>query len=479
MSLATETVWSGIKIQLSQRIPQVLFDQWFSRAEIVSWDGLSLELGVQNRFFKSRIETTYMATLADAVEAAVGHRVSVTVSVSPKLLAAFRKSQTEMLAEASKMEGEAPPPALLAKPEPKQIRGLALNPAFVFDSFVIGASNRLSHAVALRAVDNPGEFNCIYLCGQHGVGKTHLLQALCHETRRRRPDALVMYVTCERFVADFTSAHANGRLKEFRSAYRACDVLAFDELQALGVGNKAGTQAALLGIVDELAAKGKQVVFAGTQTPAELDGVDAKLRDRLTAGFVDRIALPDEATRCELVARKLAEHRLEIPETAVALMARELYGNVRKLEGAVRRLAALIEFEGMEPTTSCIRLALEVGVRGTGRTALTARDVIDAVAEEYGVAPEALTGRGRAHALRLARQLAMALCRRLVGLRYAELGETFGGRSHATVITALKNIPSELFSSGIEGRPLERILFRLGVSIKPEELSGSRQRGLF
>lgn len=478
MSLVDEAVWSEIKLQLSQRIPQVLFDQWFSRAEILSWDGAHLELGVQNRFFKSRIETTYMAALADAVEVAVGRRVPVTVSVSPKLLAAFRKSQTEMLAEAAKM-GDAPLPAPSSTPEPKKIKGLALNPAFTFDSFVIGASNRLSHAVALRAVDTPDGFNCIYLCGQHGVGKTHLLQALCHETRRRRPEAVVMYVTCERFVADFTSAHATGRLKEFRATYRGCDVLAFDELQALGVGNKAGTQAALLGIVDELAARGRQVVFAGTQAPAELEGVDAKLRDRLMAGFVDRIALPDEATRCEMVVRKLAERRIEIPKAAVTMLARELHGNVRKLEGTVRRLAALIEFEGMEPTTRCIRLALEVGAPGKGRTALTCKDIIEAVAEEYGVTAEAVIGRGRAQALRSARQLAMALCRRLIGLRYAELGETFGGRSHATVITTLKNISADMFSSGLEGRPLERILFRLGVSIKPEELLGPKQRGLF
>lgn len=440
----------------------------------------ALELGVQNRFFKSRIETTYLTLLREAAAKVMGRPVRVSVSVSPRLFAAFRESQERVSQELAAMEVESqtapetPPPA----PKPAVRHGQELNRDFTFERFVVGASNRLSQAVALKAVECPGEYGRIYFCGQHGVGKTHLLQAICHETRRLRPEAVVVYVTCERFVADFIAAHAGGKMKEFRSFYRNLDVLAFDELQALGVGNKNASQAELMGIIDALDTKGKQVVFGATHAPNELEGIDPKLMDRLGAGFVDKLSIPDERTRRDLIVKKLAERGLEVPKAALNLMARDLSGNVRKLEGTVSRLAALIEIEGMEPTTNCIRMALEVFTPTPRRAALTFDDIIQAAAEEYGVTAEAVTGRGRAHAIRSARQLAVVLCRRLLGGRYADIGAVFDGRSHTTIISIVEKAPKEMFSSGLEGRPLERVLFRLGIGIKPEELI-ERQGELF
>ncbi|MCC8180907.1 MAG: hypothetical protein LIP23_08375, partial [Planctomycetes bacterium] len=254
--------------------------------------------------------------------------------------------------------------------------------------------------------------------------------------------------------------------------------LAFEEVQVLGVGSKAGSKAELIGIIDDLDAKGKQVLFASTSYPTALEGVEDQLRDRLRAGFVDQLLLPDMDTRRQLVVRKLAERELCLPGEAVDLLARELTGNVRKLEGSVLRLAALIQIENMQPTTNCIRMALEVAKPASRTSALTYMDVIKAVAEEFGVAAEAITGRGRAAPIRKARQLAVALCRHVVGGRLTELGEAFGNRSHATIISILGKISPEYFSDGLESRPVERILFRLGVSIKPQEIIG-RQKGLF
>jgi chromosomal replication initiation ATPase DnaA len=174
----------------------------------------------------------------------------------------------------------------------------------------------------------------------------------------------------------------------------------------------------------------------------------------------------------------MAEKGLRLPDEAVGMMARELTGNIRHLEGKVSRLAALMRIEGMEPTTSCIRMALEVSTPGAKRSALMLQDVVGAVAEEYGLTPGAVLGRGRAAVLRRARQVAVVLCRKLLGARYVELGLAFGGRSHATIVAMTKGIPAGAFSAGLEGRQVERILFRLGVTMKPEEIL-ERQRSLF
>lgn len=480
--LVEEQLLAALQDGLRRRMPRALYEQWFSGTEIVSRDAGRLELGVKNRFFKSWIETRYMTVLRDAAAEAAGAPVEVSVAVSAGLYARFREAQEKDRAEAARLV----PARLDAASVPEApLRGarsatppLEVNPEFTFANFVTGSSNRLSHAVALRAAEAPGEYGRLFFCGQHGVGKTHLLQAICSEVRRLRPSAVVRYVTCERFMADFIAAHAEGNLAAFRAGYRDCDLLAIDQVQILGQGNKSATQAELLGIIDQAETRGRQIVFASTLAPDELEGVDARLRDRLGAGFVDRLSLPDEETRRRLIAGKMAERGLRLPDEAVGMMARELTGNVRHLEGKVSRLAALMRIEGMEPTTSCIRMALDVSTPGAKRSALECPDIISAVAEEYGLTPEAVTGRGRTAALRRARLAAVVLCRKLLGMRYVDLGVAFGGRSHATIISMMKAVPAEAFSAGLEGRAVERILFRLGVTMKPEEIL-ERQRGLF
>lgn len=483
MPLLDEALLEGIQAQIKLRLPEALYTHWFSRIEILAWDGACLEIGVPNRFFKDRIETSYLGLLRDAAGAVAGGAVAVTLAISPRLFKAFEKERQAALAEAEKMElPQIQPPASpdhVRRAAETSFAGLPLNPEYTFENFVVGASNRLSHAVALRTLEGSGGlYTRVLFFGQHGVGKTHLLQAVCREAEKRRPDSRVVYVTCRRFVDDFGQAHSSGRIKEFRAWYRGADVLAFDELQALGDGNKAATQAELLSMIDEMDARGGRILFASTLAPADLEGVDAKLRDRLAAGFVDNLSLPDENTRQDLISRKMAEHSIELPQTAVNLIAREVTGNVRTLEGTINRLAALIELEGMEPTLSCIRMAMEVSRPASRKTALTFADVIQAVAEEFGLTAEAVVGRARSLPIKKARQVAIVLCRRLVGGRYADLGAAFGGRSHATIISVMKNLPRGMFSSGLESRPVERILFRLGVSVKPEELL-ERQRELF
>lgn len=483
--MVAEEIQVQLQAALRERLPEALFEQWFSGIEVVACSGTQLELGVKNRFFKNWIESRYLDTLSQAAESCLGKPVAVTVSVSARLYASFRDAQEKALEEANSLTAqpetdaaEFNAPEMPRSPRRDSFSGMRLNPDFTFDSFVTGGSNRLSQAVALRAVEAPEDFDRLYFCGEHGVGKTHLLQAICRETLIRNPDAKVVYVTCERFVADFVAAHAKGDLAGFRANYRDCDVLAVDQVQVLGQGSKTATQSELLGILDDMSARGKQAVFAATLSPAELEGVDARLRDRLGAGFVDRLLLPDENVRRKLIVRKLAEKGVRLPDDALEMIARETTGNVRRLEGAVNRLAALIALGGMPANLSCLRMALEVSTPAGKRTALTLPDIVDAVAGEFGLATDMVLGRGRTATARRARTVAVILCRKLLGTSYAEIGERFGARSHATVISMVKKAAPEWFSTGLESRPVERILFRLGVGVKPEELL-ERQGGLF
>lgn len=474
-----EEIAALLQNELKKHLHEALYEQWFSDMEVVSSSDTDLELGVKNRFFKSWIETRYLDVVREAAQQCFGKPVTVTISVSPRLYTSFRQAQEKALVEAS---ASVRPVELRAPEQPIEtddsFSGMELNPEFTFDTFIVGASNRLSQAVALRAVESPEEFGRLYFCGEHGVGKTHLLQALCHETFSRRPGARVAYVTCERFVAEFGFASVKGEVTAFREKYRKCDVLVMDQLQVLGKGNKTATQAELVSLIDDMTARGRQVVFAATQLPGELDGVDSRLRDRLAAGFVDRLSLPDESVRRRLIASKLADRGVVLSDEAVALIARETNGNVMILEGAVNRLAALIDVGGMLPSLPCLRMALDMSAPVRNGAALRVEDIIGACAEELGLTPDAVCGRGRSAPARRARTVAVVLCRKLLGTSYAEIGNIFGGRSHATIISMVKKAPADMFTTGLASRPVERILFKLGVSVKPEELL-ERQGGLF
>ncbi|MCD8350035.1 MAG: ATP-binding protein, partial [Planctomycetaceae bacterium] len=340
MSFVAEEIQIHLQEALRDRMPSALYEQWFAGSEVVSCTGEVVELGVKNRFFKGWIETRYASVLAEAAGAVVGEPVRVQVVVAPHLYGSFRKEQAKAEEEAAVFE---PAPVFTAPAPVRRVEfGMDLNPDFTFDSFVVGSSNRLAHAVALRAAERAGEYDRVFFCGDHGVGKTHLMQAIAHEIRRSRPGAAVVYITGERFVADFVAAHSGGKVKEFRAGYRSCDVLVLDQLQVLGEGNKSATQAELLALVDELDAAGRQCFFAATDGPGELTGLDVRLRDRLGAGFVDRMTLPDDAMRRELLARKLRERGVELGGEGRTGLPSDLGGEGRRFAGGGSRLSAWI-----------------------------------------------------------------------------------------------------------------------------------------
>ncbi|MCC8165663.1 MAG: AAA family ATPase [Planctomycetes bacterium] len=481
MSLVLADIAIALHASLARRLPEPLYQQWFAGAEVMTCDTDGLELGVKNRFFKNWIEAKYLTVLRDAASEAVGADISVRVSVSAALYAPFREAQEEAKKEAAGLDVAAVPllpPMPAEETRPVAGRQVELNPGHTFQNLVVGSANRLAHAVALRAVAEPTEYGRLYFCGEHGVGKTHLLHAICHEILRVRPGSRIIQTTGERFVSDFVAAHAKSHLDSFRDLYRHCDVLVIDQIHVLGQGTKTASQAELLAIIDHLEARNRQTVFAGVQAPNELAGVEPRLRDRLGSGFVDRLLLPDEAMRRDLLSRKLNERGLALPDDALTILASELHRGVRRLEGTVNRLAALIGVGGMEPTVTCIRMALEVSTPSAKKTALVADDIIKAVSNEFGLAPDVVLGRGRSAPVRRARQVAAVLCRRLLSLRYVELGTLFDNRNHATMLSMIKKVPPELFSNSLEGRPVERVLFRLGVTMKPEEVL-ERHRKLF
>lgn len=481
MSLVVTDAWNAISNELRRRLPEFIFDQWFSTIEITSLEEDRVEIGVQNRFFKWSIEHGYLDVLNAAIAAATGKPMRASVVISPRLYAEFRRRQEEEKLQAGAAPAEQekkslPDTAPAGKKEPQG--GLFLNPDFTFGKIVVGACNRLAHAASLRAAEQPGEFSPLHLHGVHGVGKSHFLQAICHEARRLRPDEEAIYVTGDSFVADVKEAYANKRVDAFREKYRRCRILAFDELQALGQGSKTASQDELLAIIDSMSASGGQLVFASPEAPSEVEGLPAKLRGRLMSGLTDRIGLPGEDVRFTLAANKLAEFGVALPDASLALLARETTGNVRELEGVVKRLAALITFNGMRPTPNCVRVALDSVPRAQPGVALRVSDIVAAVAEEFGVTQDALLGRSRSSSLVRPRRLCMALAHAILGASYAEIGRVFSNRSHATVISAIKSIPEEAFSDALLSRPLERILFRLGVDTSPAALF-PRQNRLF
>lgn len=474
---AVTVVWQDIKKILARHLPPQALDQWFRSIEIKSWNGSILELGVPNIFFKKSIECNYRALLDLAAQEAYGCPVQVRISISSALFNEFRKKQDAEKALADKMTSSM---QLLQRPlvqppsEQDALRGVALNPDFTFENFAVGSRPPIYYAAALEAAHNPGTFSRVCLYGQHGTGKTHLLQAVCHAAKACTPSARIVYTTAEKFMSEFMAANdaSKGKkhLEDFKLWYRNCDLLAVDDLQFLGAGERKKTQLELCSVMEDLAAGGAQVITACTKSPLATDGLCNRLRDLLSAGLVNEIPLPDKETRRLAAQTKLLRQDITLPADLLSLLADETNGNMRQLEGVLNRLTAQIRFGGAQPTVTTVREALEIQRPAPRTTAVTYKDVIDTVAAEYGVTPESLTSRKTQKILSTPRKLAIMLCRRLVGGSLDELGQIFGNRKHSSISTLLKRIDSKLFSQGSASLPLERILVHLGVNLKPSDI---------
>ncbi len=310
-----------------------------------------------------------------------------------------------------------------------------LNPKYVFDSFVIGASNRFAHAAAFAVAETPAKaYNPLFIYGESGLGKTHLLHAVGHYVRHLYPRLRVRYVTTEQFTNEFITAVRDARMADFQRLYRQIDILLVDDIQFLGERER--TQEEFFHTFNALHNAEKQIVISSDRPPRQIARLEDRLRSRFEWGLMTDVQPPDLETRIAILRRKSATERLDISDDVLEFIASRVQSNIRELEGALIRVAAFGSLQGKAPDGEMAERVLKDLFPEEGEQPVTVHLIMEEVAPYFDFTVEELCSKSRTRKLSTARQIAMYLTRELTDMSLPKIGDAFGGRDHSTVLHA-------------------------------------------
>jgi chromosomal replication initiator protein len=316
-----------------------------------------------------------------------------------------------------------------------------LNPKYQFETFVIGSSNRFAHAAAVAVAEAPAKaYNPLFIYGDSGLGKTHLLHAIGHYTRALVPGSRVRYVSSEEFTNDFINSIRDGRGELFRKRYRNIDVLLVDDIQFLE--NKEQTQEEFFHTFNTLHNANSQIVISSDRTPKQLVTLEDRLRNRFEWGLITDVQPPELETRIAILRKKAAAERLAAPAEVLEYIASKISTNIRELEGALIRVTAFASLNRQAVDLALAEIVLKDLIADAAGPEITASTIMAQTAAYFSISMEDLCGSSRSRVLVQARQVAMYLCRELTELSLPKIGQHFGGRDHTTVMHADRKIRS-------------------------------------
>jgi len=439
MTLSATEVWTRILDRARHELPEQTFRTWLEPTEPLALEGDTIIIGSPDQFAADWNESKHAQLLTSLAPIALGHPLSVVFRVHEE-----RKTRNQMDLFVA---------PLPITPQQRQKQGsinAQLSERYTFDHFVIGKSNELAAAAAHAVSQAPGRvYNPLFLYGDTGLGKTHLMQAVAHAVMERQPDIRITFIGTEQFTNEMIGSIRERTTQEFRRRYRETDLLLVDDVQFLK--GKESTQEEFFHTFNALYEAGRQIILTSDRPPSEIPGLEARLVSRFQWGMVADIELPDLEHRIAILRNKAMIDHLEmtIPEDVIRFIAEHVRSNVRELEGSIIKLLAYASLKHREITVDVAREALRDKLRpGEATTAATVGlnpDTIQqAVAKEWGVTTEGLRSKTRTKALTAPRQVAMYLMRELLGLQLVEIGATFGGRDHSTVIHSLERVSAML-----------------------------------
>ncbi|PEN14759.1 chromosomal replication initiator protein DnaA [Longibacter salinarum] len=319
-----------------------------------------------------------------------------------------------------------------------------LKASYTFDEFIEGDGNRLARSAAVAVAESPGEtnYNPLLIYGGVGLGKTHLAQAIANHALKKQTTESVLYVSSDRFTSQFVRAVKNNSIADFSAYYRQAELLIVDDVQFFG--GKEKTQEEFFHIFNDLHQHGRQIVLCADRPPSEIDGIEERLLSRFQWGLSADIQRPDLETRIAILQRKASRRNIDVDPQVVELLAHRIDSNIRKLEGALNRLAAIAQLDNETLSMQTARQLLHDQIDDTSSSRVECGSIIETVADYYRLSVDDLLSRSRKREIAAARQTAMYLCRELTSESYASIGSRFGGRDHSTVIHANKKVSDRL-----------------------------------
>ena len=405
---------------------------------IANEGGSNLLLSAPNDFAKDVLETRLRAVLNEVLSEKLEQKISIAVTVNE---VAEENLSTEPLVERIENYVEVEPKSGTGRQstptttaEPSQ-----LNPRYIFETFVIGASNRFAHAAAVAVAEAPAKaYNPLFIYGESGLGKTHLLHAIGAYAKELYGGVRVRYVSSEEFTNDFINSIRDDKASVFQRRYRDLDVLLVDDIQFLE--NKERTQEEFFHTFNTLYNANKQIVISSDRPPKQLTTLEDRLRSRFEWGLITDIQPPELETRIAILRKKAAQDKLNAPDDVLEYIASKISSNIRELEGALIRVTAFASLNRQSVDLGLAEIVLKDLIPEAGGPEITAGTIMAQTASYFSLTIDDLCGTSRSRVLVNARQIAMYLCRELTELSLPKIGQTFGGRDHTTVMHADRKI---------------------------------------
>ena len=422
------TLWSKVVAEVGGDGPNRAVLQLAKPLGLLKGAGTpNLLIAAPNAFVKDIIDVRLRNSIVETLASALNEKVNFAVTVDESLeLPAAAESVTR-------------PEVVIRPEESKPVGSDALNPRYIFETFVIGASNRFAHAAALAVSEAPAKaYNPLFIYGDSGLGKTHLLHAIGAYAKELYPNVRVRYVSSEEFTNDFINSIRDDKSNNFQKRYRDLDILLVDDIQFLE--NKERTQEEFFHTFNTLYNANKQIVISSDRPPKQLTTLEDRLRSRFEWGLITDIQPPELETRIAILRKKAAQERLNAPDDVLEYIASKIFTNIRELEGALIRVTAFASLNRQPVDMTLAEIVLKDLIPTDVTPSITAATIMAQTAAYFSLSVDDLCGTSRSRVLVNARQIAMYLCRELTELSLPKIGQTFGGRDHTTVMHADRKI---------------------------------------
>jgi chromosomal replication initiator protein len=467
-SIIALSLWESVNQELKNLFPQDLYDMWFEELECTQDSDAKLVLTAPNEFNAIWIENNYLDIISQQARSFAGTAVTVVIEVAKEQatesgLAANDStshsvnrlnSQTQDTREARSAY------TVSNRVEVSQTRRTFLNPSNTFDNLVVGAGNQLSHAASMAVANAPGRaYNPLFVYGETGLGKTHLMHAVAHQMLANNPKARIAYVSTEKFTNEFIHAIRENKLSKFRKYYRTVDALLVDDIHFLS--GKESTQEEFFHTFNDLFESGRQIFLASDRPANEIERLENRLISRFQWGLVTDIQAPDFETRVAILRNKAAAMDIHLDPEIMNFLAERVSRNVRRMEGALTRIASYDALINQKLDLEAVERLLSDLLHEETLTKVTVDQIQKKVADFYQIRFSELIGRRRTSAIVFPRQVAMYISRTLTSEPLKAIGDTFGGRDHGTVIHACKQVENMMEQDGSVKRGVDYLIKQL------------------
>lgn len=422
-------IWENILKLIEPEVTNLAFTTWFKDIRPVAIDDKTIILSVSNDLVLSTIKRRYIDLIQNCVNSLIGEDYNINIVIGDNYEPKQQSFSFETLNNISDQN--------------TPNNNSYINSRYTFETFVVGNSNHFAHAAAVAVAEAPAQaYNPLFLYGDSGLGKTHLMHAIANYAKIINPSAKIVYISSEKFTNELVNAISTRTTPQFRSKYRNADILLIDDIQFLA--GKEMAQEEFFHTFNDLYNANKQIVLTSDRLPREIPTLEDRLRTRFECGLIGDIKPPDYETRLAILQKMAEQNRVEVPYDVYCYMADNIKSNIRELEGALTRIISYSRITGKPIDMDLAVESLSTVIEQKGVVRITAKSINEAVSKYYNIPIEDIKGKRKTQDIADARQVAMYLCRKLTDMSFVVIGKEYSGRHYTTVMHAVDNIEESI-----------------------------------